>query len=460
MIALKYIKKSLLQLEKIASQLLPFLVASALITIPLYPKFPLFEVPGIQVAIRLEDFLIVILAGVWFLSAMTRIHTKFFSREWRPVLIFLFVGLTSVISAIYLTKTVVPHVAILHLARRAQYLICLLVAYDSVREKKHFALYIKCLFVVLVYLFFVGVGQKHFQLPIITTQNEEYSKGLALTYMPGGHLVTTFAGHYDLATFLVVVLPIVLSFALMKRTGSFLKKNIQMLTLLAMWGMGIWLLTHAASRTSIVSMLLSTVATLILVSRKKWIIPAVVIILVSTGLTGSLVGRYMNIIDVTVKKVLTIAVPIAQAKDETPTTPPAPILEDRSMSIRLNVEWPRAIRAFLKNPLLGTGFSSITLATDNGYLRLLGEIGLLGFFAFFLIIADVSKRLYKSMRMSIKDSPQFLLSASLLGAIPGVLLNMVFIDVFESSKFAMLFWLMVGISLSSMLYKKGTVGQK
>ena len=58
----------------------------------------------------------------------------------------------------------------------------------------------------------------------------------------------------------------------------------------------------------------------------------------------------------------------------------------------MNVEWPRAIRALKKNPLLGTGYSSITLATDNDYLRLLGETGVLGFLAFLLIGVRLIKR--------------------------------------------------------------------
>ena len=66
----------------------------------------------------------------------------------------------------------------------------------------------------------------------------------------------------------------------------------------------------------------------------------------------------------------------------------------RSGEIRFNVEWPRAITAFSKNPLLGTGPGSITLATDNDYLRSLGESGLLGFITFAFILLLVSYPYY------------------------------------------------------------------
>jgi O-antigen ligase len=132
-----------------------------------------------------------------------------------------------------------------------------------------------------------------------------------------------------------------------------------------------------------------------------------------------------------------------------PTPTPIPIFEDRSTSIRLNVEWPRAIRAFIKNPLLGTGYSSITLATDNDYLRLLGEIGVLGFFSFTLIFAIIGKLLltYCKKYKDIYDIEKIFI-ASATGGFFGVLINALFIDVFEASKFAITFWLLIGMYYS------------
>ena len=108
----------------------------------------------------------------------------------------------------------------------------------------------------------------------------------------------------------------------------------------------------------------------------------------------------------------------------------------------MNVEWPRAIRALTKNPITGTGYSSITLATDNDYLRMLGETGLLGFgsfwLAFGLIILTIIKKFPKA------EGPETLFIIGVFSAISGVLLNMVFIDLLEASKFAIAFWLILG----------------
>ena len=134
----------------------------------------------------------------------------------------------------------------------------------------------------------------------------------------------------------------------------------------------------------------------------------------------------------------------------TPT--PIPVFEDRSTSIRLNVEWPRALRALSKNPLLGTGYSSITLATDNDYLRMLGETGIIGFSSFFLILANLLKKLLKYLKTTkIRSDLESVYILSFAGGFMGILINAVFIDVFEASKFAITLWLVLG-----MLYGKIT----
>ena len=128
-----------------------------------------------------------------------------------------------------------------------------------------------------------------------------------------------------------------------------------------------------------------------------------------------------------------------------PTPTPTPVFEDRSTSIRLNVEWPRALRAFSKNPLFGTGYSSITLASDNDYLRSLGETGLLGFLAFSQIFAWLIlyfKNGYKKM-----DDLEKVFVYSFFASLVGILMNAMFIDIFEASKLALSFWLFMGMSL-------------
>jgi hypothetical protein len=178
------------------------------------------------------------------------------------------------------------------------------------------------------------------------------------------------------------------------------------------------------------------------------------------GFSSNLISRYERVIEIfsaTVKKYTQNVVAPLYAqdvstlrRDATPPTPtPMPVFEDRSTSIRLNVEWPRAIRAFLKNPLLGTGYSSITLATDNDYLRLLGETGMLGVSSFFLILSYLATSFWKYFKSSENlDDYQRIFLASFVGGFIGILINAFFIDVFEASKFAITLWLIFGMLYS------------
>ena len=310
--------------------------------------------------------------------------------------------------------------------------------------------------------FFYGFGQRHLNWPIIVTQNEEYAKGVALRYVPGGHINATFAGHYDLATFLILLLPITLSLLL-------LAKNLRVKAVsLAVFVSGLWLLSFSGSRISAASYLVAAGLSLILVKKYK-IIPVMVLIsILFFSMSSNLTSRYQRLIDVGKEKIQevndklllnptwgeVVAVeelenPSLRKKTTVPTPSPIPVFEDRSTSIRLAVEWPRAVRALTKNPILGTGYSSITLATDNDYLRLLGEVGVLGFLAFFLIFIRIGKKICDVLPLIRKfKGVELAFMAGFVGALPGIFINAMFIDVFEASKFAIIFWLLAGFSVA------------
>jgi hypothetical protein len=457
--------------EQVKHTFLKIGVAALIFSIPLYPKFPFLSVPGTYVSIRLEDFVLIVVTLLWLWNVYPTIFSFFKNKAALAIILFLTISLLSVFSAVFLTKTVPLHIGFLHWARRVEYMLCFFVGMTSVKSKEDLLFYIKCLIIVIFWAFIYGVGQKYFSWPIITTQNLEYSKGIALRYMPGGHLVSTFAGHYDMATFLILVLPVILSTMFLNLKGfvefntkakSMLFKGILAVTFLA----GFWLLVNTASRISIVSYFISTILVLVLIRKLKYIPVLLAISILFVSLSTNLLARYSQIFNVYIQKIVLVQ-PLFAIDEESATTrrartvEPTPaaieVLEDRSTSIRLNIEWPRAIRAFQKNPFLGTGFSSITLATDNDYLRLLGEVGILGFLSFALILLRLVT-FYVRKFLTFKGLT--LRRGFILGiaaGLPGVLLNAVFIDVFEASKFAIMFWLLVGFSFSRVFGKNTNI---
>ncbi len=120
----------------------------------------------------------------------------------------------------------------------------------------------------------------------------------------------------------------------------------------------------------------------------------------------------------------------------------------RSFEIRLNIEWPRAIRAFIKNPFLGTGYSSIEIATDNDLLRSLGEVGFLGTLALGLVFVELGKIIFYNFRNDNKIIRYF--SVGVFSMMIAFLVNGLFIDVLEASKVATIFWMMMGLSIAAL----------
>lgn len=459
----------MLKLFKSPETVIKYLAAALILIIPLYPKFPFIRIPGVQVSIRLEDFLLAITAIFLGFYLLPRIRKIFSFKIEKAILVYLLMGFTSLLYAFYLTKTVEPSVGLLHWVRRIEYFVPFFLGVLAVKAKGNLEFCIKVLMVDLAVIILYGMGQRFLSWPIIITQNIEYSKGIALRWIQGSHVNSTFAGHYDLATFLVFILPTLISLIVVL-------KDIKLKVILAVLSFGgLWLLSAAVSRISIVSFLLGTAVALLILRKYRAILVVLMLSVIYFSFSSDLSARYRSVIEEVQKRLQaqtqlrgTVRLEVfAQDGDvteprrierETPTPTPLPVIEDRSSSIRLNVEWPRAIRALTKNPLLGTGYSSITLATDNDYLRALGEVGVLGFVAFSLIFLRLIKLLLSELKkLDARDDIQRCFVAGITGGLLGVLANAAFIDVFEASKFAIIFWLFMGF-LVGLLRKKDYAG--
>ncbi len=143
-------------------------------------------------------------------------------------------------------------------------------------------------------------------------------------------------------------------------------------------------------------------------------------------------------------------------KEVSRTYSKAALVYDLSTGIRLDALWPRAIAGFKQNPLLGIGYSTLTKtqvsefteaeSTDNDYLRAAGETGLLGLITFGWILATVVVLIWKTYTR-IKDPLFFGFVIAMIAVVFGLLVNAVYIDIFEASKIAFSFWALVGIVL-------------
>lgn len=474
-------------IESFEKSLLKYGVAAMLIAIPLYPKFPLFSIPGSWVSVRLEDFLIAFLVLVWGFNVIRNRFEIFKDDLTKIIIIYLLIGFLSLVSAIFITNSVSVNIGLLHTLRRVEYLSVLFIMVASVKSSKEIIFYLQVIFLTLLMVFIYGVGQKFLAFPAVSTMNVEFAKGFSLQLQPDARISSTFAGHYDLAAYLVLILPLTISI-LVGAKNKFVKIIMFILFLLAFW-----LMLSSASRISFIAYIISITVTLWLLKRRLLIVPIVGLSILASLYSPQLTSRYGQGFQVALTKIKQIQFTLPWDKKPTlisftPVTTPTPIpdipgtlspkkyriiptptptivqtqkkevfygagvempqTEDRSASIRFKVEWPRAMKALAKNPFLGTGYSSITLATDNDYLRALGEIGILGFLSFFLVLITIAQRFRKYI--SVNKEMTILRAAiiGIMGGALGFLGNATFIDVFEASKVAITFWLFIGLGLA------------
>ncbi len=524
--------------------------------IPLYPKKPLLDVVNTWVYIRAEDFVVVFVLLVWFYMLVRRKITLKTPLT-IPMIIFWIIGAIATIHGVLLIFPSLSgthaNVAFLSFLRRIEYLSVFFVAYAGIKDKRYVNYVVGIITITLLLVIAYGFGQKFLGFPAYLTMNEEFAKGIPIHLSALSRVPSTFAGHYDLAAYLVLVIPLLTSMIF-----GF-KNRLVKAVLFGTVSLGFALLFMTVSRVSVFVLLFSLLMVLAFQKKKLVVIALCLMGFVSfvvLSFSPSLMQRFGNTvkeIDVLVdadtgeaighvKEVPTIYFKdkiirkkFAESKSEiitpiddkeatasgivhyTEIPPSVPLViesnaptgenlpqgtgyinltlspvtkkvgqffyqkasdkgeqeeivsiygdyiikkalaYDLSFTTRFQGEWPNAIDAFKRNILFGSGYGSISLAIDNNYLRILGEVGILGFSAFFSIF--IITGIYIKKVLPDIESP--VVRNFILGSVAGIFglgLNAILIDVFEASKIAFLLWLLIGVILGTLrLYQKNDI---
>ena len=514
--------------------------------IPLYPKLPLLDVINTWVYIRAEDFVIVLAVLLWVvLLILKKVSLK--TPLTVPILVFWIIGGFATLHGVLLIfptiSDVFSNVAILSFFRRIEYIFLFFIAFASVKDKKFISYTALALALILLIISLYGFGQKLFGFPAFLTMNEEFAKGIPIQLSELSRVPSTFAGHYDLAAYLVLVIPILASV-------FFVFKNwLIKILLLASTLLGFAIMVMTVSRVSFFVLLLSMVMLFFLQKKKLLILYLFAVTILFLSFFPSLAARFGNTlkeVDVLVDSKTGAAIgqviqvensrfkdkiikrqfietedallasasaifpfalvppnPTLLVEANEPTgedlpqgtgyinLPLSPVLRrqsqyffeksgagtasaevmvfygdhvvkkayayDLSFTTRFQGEWPKTINAFKRNIFIGSGYASVTLAVDNNYLRILGESGLLGFLSFLSIFLVAG--IYIQKILPKVDSP--VTRSFVLGFVAGtfgLMLNAIFIDVFEASKVAFTYWLLMGITLGILtLYKTWSI---
>ncbi len=489
-------KKLLGSLKKLDNNLIKILLSVFILFIPLWPKIPIKMINYTYIAFRYDDVFLAFLVLVFFIQL---IRKKIILNRTLliPILLFWLSVFISFFSGLYLTKTIeFSHLGLLHSLRRVEYMIVFFIASSVIKNKKDFFYFLNVFFLGVFLTCLYGLGQKFLNFPAVQTMNPEFAKGYLLYLTPEARISSTFAGHYDLASYLVFSMPIILA-----SYFFFRKRNYLLLFILSLI-----ILIYTSSRISFGAYIVSIIGFLIYIRKYKFTIFITLLTIMLMLTTGELTKRFLKTFQIRTilvdektgavyigQKITTKELPagsfyiklkdqnkvqnidafknivieekIKQAtlsgniqetdKEKLIATlsanlkPVNTVVSDISFSTRLQIEWPRAINAFKKNPFLGTGPSSITEATDNDYLRWLGEFGLLGTSIFLVIIFQLFKKSFVFVNFLKKNiSQNKLLSLGFAFGLIGLMFNATYIDVFEASKVAYSFWIVTGLFIS------------
>lgn len=436
-----------------------WLLVGLIIFIPLYPKFPLFNISGTYVTIRLEDFFITIVLFLWGIYQLKYNKHLIAQPLFQAFVLFWFVGFISLLSALFVTHSVVPHLGFLHWARRIEYMLLFWVAATSVMHRRYFKILLWVFVLATLIVVFYGFGQLFLGFKVISTVDMDFSTGIVSTLAPTGRVNSTFAGHYDLAVYL--------SYFLITMAGVFfyVKKIWQRVGIFLISIPSFILLGYTASRISFFGAIAGLALVLWLLKKRVMVLALVFFSIVLVVAIPQFRERIIATINVNVlNKVDKSYVPTKENK----TASEEDIAEEkarrglprdiaagestnytelevgRSFSIRLTDEWPRALNALYKNPFLGTGYSSISLATDNDYLRALGETGVLGLISLGLIFFSLFRHFIRGLHTT--DIFIRLFSILIMGIMLNVFITALFIDILEASKAASLFWILLGVA--------------
>ena len=519
--------------------------------IPLYPKLPLLDVRHTWVYVRIEDFVVLLVLFFW---GVTKLHRKnsLNTPLTIPILLFWLIGAVATIHGLLLIFSnlgdVHGNVAFLSMLRRIEYMSMFFVAFSAMRDKRHLAWVAVVLTVTVIAVALYGIGQKYVGFPAFLTMNEEFAKGIPIRLSGLSRISSTFSGHYDLAAYLVLVLPILVSMVF----G--IKNGLARMTLILTSFLGLVVMVMTVSRISLFA-LVASVGFVVFVQKRKLILFSVPVILlgglvlvrISPGIverfgntvreidvlvdakSGEAVGHSKNVSNIyfvqkTVKQVFSrdinnlynnaspsaaIIIPYATLEADPvlfvePNAPTgenlpqgtgyinlalAPVTRklghfyfepipkaattsaevfvingdfllkkvlayDLSFTTRFQGEWPRAMETFRRNVALGSGYGSVGLAVDNSYLRMLAEVGLLGFGAFLTIFIITLLYIRKTMPdVDNKEARSFVVG--FVAGVGGLAINAFFIDVFEASKVAFVLWLLFGVTIGTLgLYSR------
>lgn len=456
----------------------------------LVPKMPFIPVPGIYFNIRIEDFVVAFVYALFLLGLLLRKIKIPKTSLHLPIFIFVFVIALSTLIGIIRDTVVSTTLGILYFMRYVEYIGLFFMMVSSFR-KVNFKKYIGFLVVMYVGVIFYGILVRFNLAPMYRTMN---SGGQKLYFYQLDFVQSTFGGHYDFGTYIMLSIPLLVSLFIVSSKKVY---KVGLLLLIIISG---YLMYYSYARSSYLGLIVALFFFFMLNKSKLFVIPALEGMRVMWSYFSGKFSKYTydfnfslgekyslnnilslwkdkeeriteiastnetttsvmpTISEVTYQEVTSSGVEVTSSgkslargvNNELITNNEIPIGEefhislDPSGQIRF-IRWQEHLDRFRESPLFGNGLSSIGVGADGDYIRWLTEIGLIGFLSFMYVLSKIFLVTWNLYRKIEDGFDKYIFLAFLVGFV-GLLVNAIFIDVFEASKIAFYFWFITGLT--------------
>jgi len=371
----------------------------------LSPEILLGRVPGREIVVRIDDFLLAVITFAWL--AKTAIYKKlalFIKTPLNKIIsLYIFLCLISTLRGMALGY-VVPAKGLFYLARYIEYFLLYILVANQIHSRKQIKFFLATFFIVCALVSVIGILQipsgERVSAPFEGKEGEP----------------NTFGGY--------------LLFVLCLAIGIYLQdvSPRMKMGLLGLSALIIFPFFYTLSRASYTGIIFSFLA-LIVLSKKKFILVSVMTALIIAGIM------------VKPEAVLS-RVKYTFQERQANLTKIGNIYLDPSSTARV-VSWANSLQTWKKNPLLGRGVAG-TPFIDGQYILVLSELGILGFLAFLWLLWSVLKHSLSVLRKTDDDLYKGLTLGFITGFI-GLTIHSVTANTFIIVRIMESFWFIAGI---------------
>jgi len=394
-----------------------------ILIIVLLPKINILEIPGTYIGVRAEDFALLLIAFFGALYALLKGKLLVVPKIAIPMAIFLAAAFISLIAGIYNGTIVDASLGILFFLRKIEYFVPFFLAYWMFK-KKNVSYIGRMLLLTLFLTAMIGVLQK------LQLMGGFYLG--ALVPVVSDRIFSTFSGPYEYSLYLAL--------AFSYFVVEYFREEKNKLPLLVLLGAIFYFILLTAARITVVAVVISSTLTAVLDKKIKALLPllAVMLLIALIFMPFTAKSRF-------------------QALFEGGTLPALSQIESGAAvhseeygggidvsAVSRYIKWLNIFQGFSLHPLLGSGPSAFGEAVDGNYVRVLGEGGIFGVLAFAWLMYNLFLMSYKYYRQA-KDKLTGKYSLFMLTVLSALLVSALFVDTFEASKIAMLFWLLTGV---------------